>query len=129
MRPPRRRGWKRLAIRTSQRSNAMQKFLTGLPGGWSLAYETNGKPFFVRGRIRRLPFDVARMPEGRSVFYHVKRWLDIADMRMEYGAQYQGAWKAADMCKMAMEATLKLEHRWTDELLENDVNEYQEGVA
>lgn len=76
-----------------------------------------------RRRGTRLTYvgDVAHMPEGREVFVAVKKWLDEADLRMAYGAQAEGSWKAADKAKMAIEDELRKIGRWDDSLLETGV--------
>ena len=80
------------------------------------------RPVFVGpGGVVRTPRDVARQPEGRAVFQAVKRWLDYADFRYEYGAQARPDWRAVDKAKMAMHVELVRIGAFDDELLETGV--------
>jgi hypothetical protein len=99
-----------------------------LPCGWSLHHEYDDPqigplPLLVdrRGiRYTNLYF-LAHRPEGRSVFKALKQWLDEADRTLKYGAQANGAWRAADKAKFALEDALRETGQWDDSLLENPV--------
>lgn len=99
--------------------------VTDLACGWSLhADPATGDPKFQRhGRGPLLnQWEMARMPEARSVFRAVKRFLDIADWNWQLPAQYL-KWVAADRAKLGLQVALEMIGRWSDELLETDVLE------
>jgi hypothetical protein len=99
-----------------------------LPGGWSIHHEYDDPeigplPLLVHKRYGRRTnlYFMAHRPEGREVFKAVKQWLDEADRRLQYGSQANGAWRAMDKAKFAIEDALREVGRWDDSLLENPV--------
>ena len=108
----------------------MTRIVGGLSGGWTLGYVVSPSTRFIYpempifrglGGVERTPFEVARQPEGRRVFFEVKRWLDEADVRYGYGAQSRPDWRAVDKAKMAMQSELVRIGAWDDELLDTGV--------
>lgn len=108
--------------------------IEGLPGGWTLGYvfAPNQNTMYpeapafrmgsgVLSTQLRTPFQVARLEEGRAIFFEVKRWLDAADSRLGRFVGQDPAWRAMEKCKLAMEIELKKSGAWQDELKQNDV--------
>ena len=94
--------------------------ILGLPHGWHL-YRDCDSPFFRHrdGRVRT-PFEFAGQSEARTVFREVKKALDVADVEWRNpGAD--GAYRAMDKAKLALQLSLMQHGRWTPDLKETGV--------
>lgn len=110
--------------------------VAGFPNGWTVGFQTSPsiellypeKPFYKApdGKIYE-PAEAATLPEGRELFHHTKRWLDIADQRYGYGAQSQPDWRAMDKAKMAMHLKLEEIGAMSDELLSTELDSHETG--
>lgn len=104
--------------------------IAGLPGGWDVGYQVSPtlhllypeRPYFKRSDGRLMtPQEVAASDQGRDVFHHVKKWLDIADQRYGGAAQSKPDWRAIDKAKLAMHVTLEELGLMADDLLDTGV--------
>jgi hypothetical protein len=107
-----------------------------MPGGWSLyAGEATGElghlvPVFVDpSGAKKGPVDAALSEHARPMFRCIKKWLDMADERMQYGASQEPTWKAADKAKLSMEIWMKQLGNWDTSLLDTELDPHNSEVG
>lgn len=96
--------------------------VTDLACGWSLhADPATGDPKFRSGSGPSLnQWEMAQLPEARTVFRSLKRFLDVADFEWRLPAGYL-KWVAADRAKLGLQTALEFLGRWSDDLLDTGV--------
>lgn len=91
-----------------------------LSSGWAVTRDAaTGRPWFKRRGREITPYDLSGLPEARTVFRELKREVDKRDMA-RVGLDDRDFY-ALDMAKYALQISLEQRHRWSSDLLENEV--------
>lgn len=114
----------------------MIDIILNMAGGWSLRAEPASAEmghivpvFFDREGNRKTPMDAALSEYAVPIFRSIKKWLDIADERMAFGAMQEPAWKAADKAKLAMQILMQQIGNFDPTMLDTELDPHEAADA